>query len=44
MSIPLVDLAARHAEVADEAGEVDIGLSEVFATTAFIGGKAVNDF
>ena len=29
MNIPLVDLAAQHAEVADE---VDVGLAEVFAT------------
>jgi dTDP-4-amino-4,6-dideoxygalactose transaminase len=41
MSIPLVDLAAQHAEVAAEVNE---GLAEVFATTAFIGGKAVNEF
>ena len=41
MNIPLVDLAAQHAEVADE---VDVGLAEVFATTAFIGGKAVKEF
>jgi dTDP-4-amino-4,6-dideoxygalactose transaminase len=41
MNIPLVDLAAQHAEVA---AEIDIGLAEVFATTAFIGGKAVNEF
>jgi dTDP-4-amino-4,6-dideoxygalactose transaminase len=41
MNIPLVDLAAQHAEVADE---VDVGLAEVFATTAFIGGKAVFEF
>ena len=41
MSIPLVDLAAQHAEVADE---VEAGLAEVFATPAFIGGKAVDQF
>jgi dTDP-4-amino-4,6-dideoxygalactose transaminase len=41
MTIPLVDLAAQHAEVAAEVNE---GLAEVFATTAFIGGKAVNEF
>jgi dTDP-4-amino-4,6-dideoxygalactose transaminase len=41
MKIPLVDLAAQHAEVADE---VNVGLAEVFATTAFICGKAVHEF
>jgi dTDP-4-amino-4,6-dideoxygalactose transaminase len=41
MKIPLVDLAAQHAEVADE---INVGLAEVFASTAFIGGKAVNEF
>lgn len=41
MSIPLVDLAAQQAEI-DE--EVRAGLDEVFATTAFIGGKAVGEF
>ena len=41
MSIPLVDLAAQQAEIADE---VRAGLDEVFATTAFIGGKAVGEF
>jgi dTDP-4-amino-4,6-dideoxygalactose transaminase len=41
MRVPLVDLAAQHAEVA---AEVEIGLAEVFATTAFIGGKAVAEF
>src|SRR6478752_1347600 len=41
MSIPLVDLAAQHAEVA---AEVEAGLTDVFATTAFIGGKAVGEF
>jgi dTDP-4-amino-4,6-dideoxygalactose transaminase len=41
MGIPLVDLAAQHHEVADE---VDAGLAEVFATTAFIGGKPVQEF
>jgi dTDP-4-amino-4,6-dideoxygalactose transaminase len=40
-SIPLVDLAAQHAEV-DE--EVRRGLDEVFATTAFIGGPQVTEF
>lgn len=41
MSIPLVDLAAQQAEINDE---VRAGLDEVFATTAFIGGKAVGEF
>ncbi|GAA3632495.1 DegT/DnrJ/EryC1/StrS family aminotransferase [Microlunatus ginsengisoli] len=41
MSIPLVDLAAQHAEVAEE---IEAGLADVFATTAFIGGKAVGEF
>lgn len=41
MTIPLVDLAAQHADVAEE---VDAGLAEVFATTSFIGGKAVGQF
>jgi dTDP-4-amino-4,6-dideoxygalactose transaminase len=41
MSIPLVDLAAQHAEVADA---IEAGLAEVFATTSFIGGKAVDEF
>lgn len=41
MSIPLVDLAAQQAEINDEIQE---GLAEVFATTAFIGGKAVGEF
>jgi dTDP-4-amino-4,6-dideoxygalactose transaminase len=41
MSIPLVDLASQQAEI-DE--EVKTGLAEVFATTAFIGGKQVAEF
>ena len=41
MSIPLVDLAAQQAEIDDE---VEAGLAEVFATTAFIGGKQVGEF
>jgi dTDP-4-amino-4,6-dideoxygalactose transaminase len=40
-TIPLVDLAAQQAEIADE---VMAGLTEVFATTAFIGGKPVGEF
>jgi dTDP-4-amino-4,6-dideoxygalactose transaminase len=41
MSIPLVDLAAQQAEVDAEVKE---GLADVFATTSFIGGKAVAEF
>ncbi|WP_375431144.1 DegT/DnrJ/EryC1/StrS family aminotransferase [uncultured Friedmanniella sp.] len=41
MNIPLVDLGAQQAEINDE---VRAGLDEVFATTSFIGGKAVAEF
>lgn len=41
MNIPLVDLAAQQADIADE---VRTGLDEVFAATAFIGGPAVGRF
>ena len=41
MSIPLVDLAAQHAEIADE---VSAGLAALFETSDFIGGKAVEEF
>jgi dTDP-4-amino-4,6-dideoxygalactose transaminase len=41
MRIPLVDLAAQQEEIADE---VRIGLDEVFATTAFVGGPPVRCF
>ncbi|WP_134742399.1 DegT/DnrJ/EryC1/StrS family aminotransferase [Nocardioides sp. 503] len=41
MTIPLVDLAAQHDEVADE---VSIGLADVFHRTAFVGGREVDDF
>lgn len=41
MKIPLVDLAAQQAEIADE---VRAGLDEVFATTAFVGGPPVGRF
>ena len=41
MNIPLVDLAAQQREID---AEIRIGLDEVFATTAFIGGKAVSEF
>ena len=40
-AIPLVDLAAQQAEISEE---VMAGLAEVFATTAFIGGKPVAEF
>jgi dTDP-4-amino-4,6-dideoxygalactose transaminase len=41
MNIPLVDLAAQQIEID---AEMRAGLDEVFATTAFIGGKAVSEF
>lgn len=41
MNIPLVDLAPQQAEIAEE---VSAGLADVFATTAFIGGKPVQEF
>jgi dTDP-4-amino-4,6-dideoxygalactose transaminase len=41
MNIPLVDLAAQLAEVADE---VRAGLDEVLASTAFVGGPQVAAF
>ena len=41
MRVPLVDLSAQQGEVDDE---VKAGLAEVFATTAFIGGKPVGEF
>ncbi|MDN3482571.1 DegT/DnrJ/EryC1/StrS family aminotransferase [Arthrobacter sp. APC 3897] len=41
LRVPLVDLAAQHAEV-DE--EIQAGLKEVFAETAFIGGRHVAGF
>lgn len=41
MKIPLVDLAAQHAEVD---AEIRAGWDEVLANTAFIGGPAVADF
>lgn len=40
-TIPLVDLAAQQAEIDDE---VRAGLDEVFAATAFIGGRQVGEF
>ncbi len=39
--IPLVDLAAQHAEVADEVAE---GWAQVLARTAFVNGPAVKQF
>jgi dTDP-4-amino-4,6-dideoxygalactose transaminase len=41
MRVPLVDLGAQQQEIADE---VRLGLDEVFATTAFIGGPPVARF
>lgn len=41
MTIPLVDLAAQHLEVADEVG---IGIADVFRRTAFVGGREVDEF
>ena len=40
-SVPFVDLASQHAEVADEA---EVGIASVFAATAFVDGPAVADF
>jgi dTDP-4-amino-4,6-dideoxygalactose transaminase len=41
MSIPLVELAAQHAEIAEE---VNAGLAALFEASDFIGGKAVEEF
>jgi dTDP-4-amino-4,6-dideoxygalactose transaminase len=41
MSVPLVDLAAQHAQVAEE---VAAGWAEVLAATAFVGGRQVARF
>ena len=41
MRVPFVDLGAQQAEIADE---VRVGLDDVFARTAFIGGDAVRVF
>jgi len=41
MSVPFVDLGSQHEEIADE---VRVGLDEVFARTAFVGGPAVQAF
>lgn len=40
-SIPLVDLGAQQAEVN---AEIEAGLKDVFATTAFVGGPGVAEF
>ena len=40
-TIPLVDLGSQQAEIAEE---VRVGLDEVFAATAFVGGPAVGRF
>jgi len=39
--VPLVDLAAQHAQVAEE---VAAGWAEVLATTAFVGGRQIAEF
>lgn len=41
MKVPFVDLAAQHAEIADE---VRAGIEDVFARTAFVGGPEVSHF
>ena len=41
MNVPFLDLAAQHAEIADE---VKHGLEEVFERTAFVGGPQVTAF
>ena len=41
MTIPLVDLAAQHREVADEVG---IGIADVLDRAAFVGGREVGEF
>jgi dTDP-4-amino-4,6-dideoxygalactose transaminase len=41
MEVPFVDLGAQQAEIDDE---VQAGLKDVFANTAFIGGPAVREF
>lgn len=40
-AVPLVDLRAAHAEVADE---VELGFKRVLADTAFVGGREVAEF
>lgn len=40
-TVPFVDLASQHAEIA---AEVEAGIASVFATTAFVDGPAVADF
>ena len=41
MTVPFVDLVSQHEEIADE---VRVGLDEVFARTAFVGGPDVAAF
>ncbi len=41
MEIPLVDLGAAHADVADD---VDAGFGRIMAATAFVGGAEVSAF
>jgi len=41
MNVPFLDLAAQHEEIAEE---VRLGLEEVFARTAFVGGPQVTAF
>ena len=41
MTVPFVDLASQHAEVA---AEVEAGIAAVFSTTAFVDGPPVHDF
>ncbi|HTJ67730.1 MAG TPA: DegT/DnrJ/EryC1/StrS family aminotransferase [Actinospica sp.] len=41
MTVPLVDLAAAHAEVAEEVGA---GFERILRTTAFVGGAEVAEF
>lgn len=41
MRVPFVDLTAQHQEIAQE---VRLGLEDIFARTAFVGGPAVTSF
>ena len=41
MTLPLVDLAAQHLEVADEVG---IGIADVLDRAAFVGGHEIGEF
>ena len=40
-TVPFVDLASQHAEIA---AEVEAGIAAVFAATAFVDGPPVADF